>query len=334
MDAEVLKEIKRVYYTPATGFQGAKKLYQKMKKDYSEVTLKQVQDWLSLQKVQQVFSKRPVKKDDFNQILTNAIGSFQMDLMDLSNYKSKNRGFRYLLILVDIYSRYSLVFPLKNKKSQTVLHAFRKVLEQYPGPLTNIQSDQRNEFNGIRQEYPDVNFFTKPPGIHKGLTAIVDRRIRFIRDILEKYFKSYATLKWTDIISDINENINKTINKTIKQRPVDVFLGNAKQNQDIRVPPEQLHPGQKVRILLNKKTFEKGSLPKYSTELHTIDSIDGLGYRLNDKRRKFQYWELKLINGDVESRDSLDSLDLESVEKQKKQSRIANKVGVVLNRLK
>ena len=63
-----------------------------------------------------------------------------MDIMDLSSYKSKNKGFRYVLLIQDIYSRYIFGVPLKSKNGKVVLDAIKQIETEFHKQSYRINS--------------------------------------------------------------------------------------------------------------------------------------------------------------------------------------------------
>ena len=57
-----------------------------------------------------------------------------------------NKGFRYLLCVIDIYSKYAWVIPLKDKKGITISNAFHKILDESNHKQNEIWVDKGSEF--------------------------------------------------------------------------------------------------------------------------------------------------------------------------------------------
>ena len=57
-----------------------------------------------------------------------------------------NKGFRFLLRFIDIYSKYAWVIPLKDKKGITVTNAFKKILDESNRKLNKTWVDKGGEF--------------------------------------------------------------------------------------------------------------------------------------------------------------------------------------------
>ena len=67
------------------------------------------------------------------------------DHADMELISKFNKGFRFLLFAIDIYSKYAWVFPLKDKKSTTITIFFQKVNEYNQEP-NKIWVDKGHEF--------------------------------------------------------------------------------------------------------------------------------------------------------------------------------------------
>jgi hypothetical protein len=69
-----------------------------------------------------VFNREdPIDKSQFQQKVPLVVGrlvKWQMDLVDMQKYSSENDGVRYLLTIVDVFSKYAHVIPLKDKTSR------------------------------------------------------------------------------------------------------------------------------------------------------------------------------------------------------------------------
>ena len=113
---------------------------------------------------------------------------WSIDLADMIDYKILNKkGFRYIIVLIDIYSKYLWAIPFKNKKSQTITTEFMNILSTSKRRPLNLESDHGAEwYNSIFQN------FLKTKNIHhysrftdKG-PSIAERVFRTIRNLLRK----------------------------------------------------------------------------------------------------------------------------------------------------
>ena len=69
----------------------------------------------------------------------------QVDLVDLLSYAQHNNGYTYILTMIDVFSRYVWVIPLKDKKGGTVHNELKKVFMNF-GPPNILQADNGSEF--------------------------------------------------------------------------------------------------------------------------------------------------------------------------------------------
>ena len=68
------------------------------------------------------------------------------DLGDMQLISKFNKGFRFLLCVIDIYSKYARVIPLKDKKCITIINGFQKMLDESNRKLNNIWVDKSSQF--------------------------------------------------------------------------------------------------------------------------------------------------------------------------------------------
>ena len=81
------------------------------------------------------FNKRKV----YSQFKGNIWG---VDLADMQSLSRKNKGIKYLLCTIDLYSKYAFVIPLKDKKGISIANAFNKIIKQYNRKPNKIWVDQ------------------------------------------------------------------------------------------------------------------------------------------------------------------------------------------------
>ena len=69
-----------------------------------------------------------------------------VDLADIQLISKYNKGIRYLLCVIDLFSKYAFVVSLKDKKGSTIVNAFQKFLDNSKRKPNKIWVDQGNEF--------------------------------------------------------------------------------------------------------------------------------------------------------------------------------------------
>ena len=86
------------------------------------------------------FEKRKV----YSQFKDNIWG---VDLADMQSLSRKNKGIKYLLCAIDLYSKYASIISLKDKKGISIVNAFNKIIKQFNKKPNKIWVDQGGEFH-------------------------------------------------------------------------------------------------------------------------------------------------------------------------------------------
>ena len=224
--------------------------------------------------------------------------------MDISNLSNSNSGIHYLLLAVDIFTRKAFVDPLKNKTSCTVINAFDNIIKEVNPEI--IQTDKGSEFiSGIFKQLlkrNNVELQLINVGDHNKL-AIINRFCRTIREILNKYMTSYKTTRYIDVLSKLIDNYNNTEHSTTtfspneaKEHVKEIQKLNIRRYNKAIQEEKQFSVGNKVRCVVNLSAFEKRSLPRWSSTIHTVVSRTPHSYTL-DNGKSYKPYELQLISG-------------------------------------
>ena len=88
-----------------------------------------------------------MKKFPRNKVITRGIDDlWQIDLADMQSLAKYNANYKYLVTCIDVFSKFGWVIPIKNKKADTVLTAFKIIIEKSKRKPNDLQSDQGTEF--------------------------------------------------------------------------------------------------------------------------------------------------------------------------------------------
>lgn len=296
---EVLKE---TYYNTKTGFGGLDKLYRQVKESHPSITKKQVKDFLDNQESYQITKRTPPPKQ-FQSITAPYKGyNFQIDLLIYSNYEVDK--YKYILVVVDTYSRFCVCRPLTNRENPTLVKALQSVFDEMKIVPERVNCD--NEFNttlinDFWKKHKIRVYYSDPNEINKN--SIVERLNRTLRELLHQFrVASQGKRKWYKYLPDLVDNYNNNTHSTIKEKPIDVWNGTAKNRQIINVVNYiPFEVGEKVRTRIIKKVFDKGSEINYSTEVYTIRKKTGSKYFLNDEEgnelsKGYKPYELRRSN--------------------------------------
>src|SRR5665648_15419 len=124
------------------GFGSARSVYEKLKPDYPKLTMKYVGCWIKQQFAQQVTSRAGKRIQYSSVVAPSPRAYYQMDLIVYDRFEIHN--YKYILVVVDIHSRFALARALTNRTMPNLMKNLREIFEQMGTPA-NIQCD--NEFN-------------------------------------------------------------------------------------------------------------------------------------------------------------------------------------------
>jgi hypothetical protein len=107
-----IDKLRSLYYDPKVGLTGLTKLYMLAKKNDIKLTHKQIKDWYDNEAVNQIYRNKTKVQHYKIECRTHEPGCIQVDLKDVSKFARKNKGYHFLLNMIDVYSRYNWVFPI------------------------------------------------------------------------------------------------------------------------------------------------------------------------------------------------------------------------------
>ena len=136
-----------VYYEPkrSGGFGGVDRLYKYVQKEGKfNISRTKIKEWLMKQDAYTLH--KPIRRHfKRNRVIVGSIDQqWQMDLADMQSMQKFNDSYRYLLVCIDVFSKYAWVVPLKNKKGPSLVEAFKIILASGRKP-EKIITDQGTE---------------------------------------------------------------------------------------------------------------------------------------------------------------------------------------------
>ena len=229
-----------------------------------------------------IHSKPPRKIYPTNKIVYNHIDEiWSIDLADMIDYKiSNNKGFRYIIIIIDNFSKYLWAITLKNKYSQTTANEFSNILSTSKRKPIKIESGRGSEFyNSIFQNFLKSKNIQHYSRYTDKCPSIAERVIKTVRNLLKKPVFEKGNADWLSELPSVIKKYNKTIHHSIKMTPVQA---SKKSNEKIvysnlRDSRRKLNPkykvGQLVRTADIKRVFSKGDPTNWSYKLYTITEV-------------------------------------------------------------
>ena len=243
--------------------------------------------------VDEIYNTPTKKFYPTNKIIYNHFDEiWSIDLVDMIDYKiSNNKGYRYIFIIIDNFSKYLWSVPLKNKSSKTITNEFSNILTTSKRKPIKMESDRGTEFyNSIFQN------FLKSKNIHhysrftdKG-PSIAERVIRTLRNLSKKPVFGKGRADWLSELSSVVNKYNNTIHSSTKKTPIQaskesnekIVFDNLRDDRQKQRPKYKL--GQLVRTSDIEKVFSKGDSTNWSYKLYTLTEVihDAIpSYRIN-----------------------------------------------------
>lgn len=201
---------------------------------------------------------------------------YQADLVEMIPFARVNKGYKYILTMINCFSKYAIAIPLKTKKADEVVEALKPILKSHK--MKHFQTDEGTEwFNSkvksLLQSHNINHYFT----YSNKKASIVERFNRTLKGKMWKIFSSIGNFKWIDILPALINKYNKTKHRTIGVKPVDVTKANEREilikivkSRKKPVYKRKFNVGDKVRVSLRFKLMTKGYWPRWSNEIYSV----------------------------------------------------------------
>ena len=232
--------------------------------------------------INEIYSKPPKKYYATNKTDVYFIDDiWSLDILDLKDYgPENNRGYRYVLVTIDNFSKYGWTVTLKNKNAQTIKDSFENILTNSKRKPNLIETDRGKEFyNNIFQDFLNKNNIKLYSRNSSYGAVFAERFNRTIRDLLKKIVFEQGDAKWIDVLPTITKQYNNRRHTSTKLSPKDASL---KKNEGFvyknlldkrkKVKPKY-EIGDLVRTADLKKTFSKGDTTNWSYKMYKITEI-------------------------------------------------------------
>jgi len=207
------------------------------------------------------------------------------DLVEMQSLARFNNGNKYILMVIDVFSKYGWAVALKSKTGIAVADALRSIIKKEKKPPAMLWTDKGKEFYNkhvaeVLRKYNNIHLYSTE---NEEKASVVERWNRTIKTKMWKYFSANNTKRYIDILDQLIHRYNNTKHRaigctpTVARQPASyqhVFKTlYAKKVEDRRPVVPKFHIGDKVRIVKKKKTFEKGYFPNWTEEIFIISSV-------------------------------------------------------------
>lgn len=208
---------------------------------------------------------------------------WQADLADMQTLAKENGGMRYILTVIDVFSKYAWAIPIKDKGAKTMVAAFEELFRRAGARVPErLQTDKGTEFlcapvqRLLRAK--DVHHFVSQSDKK---AAVVERFNRTLKTRLWTYFTAKRTQRYVDVLQSFVDSYNGSVHRMIRMAPKDVRrkheteiwrrlygdgVGTSSRSDGVKA-------GELVRISRWKGNFEKGYLPNWSKETFHVAGV-------------------------------------------------------------
>ena len=285
---EVKKYLTKQYYDPKFpgSFSGVDKFYTEINnRGKYNLTRKDIEKWLQGQDTYTV--NRSVQHNfKRNRVIVSGIDNqWDGDLMVLNSLAKYNNNYKYILLLIDIFSRYIWTVKMKTKTSEATINAMKQVFAKGRKPEI-LRTDKGRDF--LSKPFKD---FMKAEGVHQFSTQnetkanYAERAIKTIKSKLFKYMYANHTYKYIDALDSITEAYNNGYHSSIKMAPNNVNESNQSalwqqlylpktadgKNKTKNIPKNfKFEIGDFVRISFLRKAFSREYDQKWSDEIFRV----------------------------------------------------------------
>ena len=299
-----------LYFDPRSpsSFLGPEKLYQLVKSEGKfKIGRHRITKWLRNQESYSL-TKGAIRKYQRSRVIVAGKDSqWDLDLMDMVDLATHNANYKYVLVAIDIFSRYAHCQPIKSKKGVEVTQALQQILSGSRKPKT-IRTDRGMEFRS-----KDVNKYLKSIDIHhfyalntETKANYAERIIKTLKHKIFRYLMKKRTQKYIDVLQDMVHSYNHTVHRSLGATPDSItkdkegesrlqqYLLRKKQPVKSKTRPYRMKLGQTVRLSHVRNVFDREYSQKWTGELFKIKyrfRREGLPvYTLMD-------WENDVIDG-------------------------------------
>ena len=205
------------------------------------------------------------------------------DLVEIQKYSKWNKGVKYLLTVIDVFSKYGWIVPLKDKKTESVSSAFDRIFKKSKGKPEKLWTDKGSEF--ISKHFKE---FLKKKNItlyhteNEEKSSVVERWNKTMKNKMWKMFSANNNTVYWDKLDKLVDDYN-TYHSSIEMTPTEA---SKKENENkvfanlygdlIYVKPKKpkFSIGDKVRLLKYKRrVFDKGYTPSWTEEVFVVDKV-------------------------------------------------------------
>jgi hypothetical protein len=188
-------------------FPAKAKLLKLAKEQRPQTQPKDINKFLDAQMAYQLLKEGKNLKSSMGHIVAFKINEiWQIDIYDVSRYETSNKKFKYMFAVVDVFTRYAYIVPMKNKDIESTTKAIEEVLSYHKEVPNLIMSDNDSSFMGSEFQKVlvknDIHHDPNAVGDHSAL-GIIDNFAKRIKRIITAHFLQTKKKNWIEKIQKI-----------------------------------------------------------------------------------------------------------------------------------
>ena len=242
--------------------------------------------------------------------------TWSADIIGKSSLSKYNNNYKFLLTVIDIFTKYAWAIPLKNKSGLSITNGFKIVFSEHPqgGPEPRkpekLWVDRGSEFynktfKSLLKEYGTSKAAS---GIELYSTVFIKRFNRTLLHIINKPICINGNGNWINILNDAVVTHNNNIHSTINLTPVDASNNpyKVKYTFSFKNIKPKLNVGDYVRIVDKRNIFSKGYTSNWNRELFKVNEVlksQPPTYKIGDINGeiiKGKYYEQELLKSEFD----------------------------------
>jgi len=295
----------KIYHTPGDpgSYGGVDRLLKRAKQlKVSGASRKSVETYLRGQQAYTLHkpARRHYKR---NKIYVAGIDAqWQADLADMQGIARQNDGMRYILTVIDVFSKFAWAVPVRSKDAGSISEGFAEVMRlASPRTPKRLQTDKGKEFFNSTfaalMKRHKIHHFASESDMK---AAVVERFNRTIKTRIYTYLSDRGGARWVDVLQDLINAYNASYHRTIGMAPDQVTEKHEDRlwskmygDGDTHLKPA-IPKGAMVRINKTKGVFDKGYMPNWSKEHYQVRDVPP-----PRKRTKRSVYKLEDYDGDA-----------------------------------
>ena len=205
------------------------------------------------------------------------------DLVEIQKYSKWNKGVKYLLTVIAVFSKYGWIVALKDKKTESVSLAFDEIFKKSKRKPEKLWTDKGSEFISKHfKEFLKKNNIKLYHSENEEKSSVVERWNKTMKNKMWRMFSANSTVYWDKLVKLVDD-YNNTYHSSIEMTPTEA---SKKENENkvfanlyddlIYLKPKnpKFSIGDKVRLSKYKRqVFDKGYTPNWTEEVFVVDKV-------------------------------------------------------------